>query len=413
MIANRILVWFIGLSVGGYSLLAAAAAALNYSDSLLSLLLRGVIVFLAAILLIRAIGRRSTNVAVVLMIAVGSFWVLYSLRIIYSTLLSLEPLSRSSADYYMWAFGACFLPMLAAARSVPNADSLTSAFRFTYGLLFCAVVLAAVFGSSMVATQASDLENTGRLRLEMLNPISLGHLGVTLAVFSVWQLMHKEKGIKKTWRGDSLLATGILLGFYIMVAANSRGPIIAACCCFLFIIAGSSLRRKSVMLLMGACIVILSFPLAAYLEETLGISAYDRLFSADVAADSSRQLLYEVAFQEFSLSPFTGAGLEVRGLQTYPHNLIMEAFMATGIFGGLFFLFLVIGLALSTLRLYKKNPEGGWIPLLFVQYLVASQFSGAIYSSTYFWLAVGLLIGLKRYKRGDVISLAMPKRRVV
>ena len=173
------------------------------------------------------------------------------------------------------------------------------------------------------------------------------------------------------------------------------------------------MRRKSVMLLIGICIVILSFSLATYLEETLGISAYDRLFSSDVAADSSRELLYGVAFQEFSMSPFTGAGLEVRGLQTYPHNLIIESLMATGIAGGVIFLFLVICLSLSTLKLYKKNPEGGWIPLLFVQYLIASQFSGALYSSTYFWLAVGLLIGLKRYKRDDVIDLAAPQGRAI
>lgn len=412
MTGNRILVWFIGLSVAGYSLLAAAAAALDYSDSLLSLLLRSVIVLLASILLIKAAGRRSNSATFVLMVLAGAFWFLYSLRIIYSTLLSLEPLSRSSGDYYMWAFGACLLPMLAAARSVPNPGSLKSAFRFTYGLLFCAVVLAAAFGSSMVLTQASDLENTGRLRLEMLNPISLGHLGVTLAVFSVWRLMHRDKGIKRRWQGNSLLMTGILLGFYIMVAANSRGPIIAASCCFLFIIASSNLRRKSILLLMGACIVILSFPLITYLDEALGISAFDRLFSSDVATDSSRQLLYEGAFREFSMSPFTGGGLEVRGLQTYPHNLVMEAFMATGIFGGLFFLLLIVCLSLSTFRLYKKNPEGGWIPLLFVQYLIASQFSGAIYSSTYFWLAVGLLIGLKRCRRDDVINLPRPQGQV-
>ncbi|WP_080642479.1 O-antigen ligase family protein [Variovorax paradoxus] len=411
MVGNRIPVYFVGLSVAGYSLLAAGAAALDYSDSLLSVVLRSVIVLLAAILLVRAVKRRNANVVAVLMIAIGLFWVLYFLRIIYSTLLSLEPLSRPSEEYYIWAFGACFLPMLAAARTVPNASSLTSTFRFTYGLLFLAVVLAVAFGSSMVVTQASDLENTGRLRLEMLNPISLGHLGVTLAVFSVWRLMHKDECVQRTWRGNLLLVMGVLLGLYIMVAANSRGPIIAACCCFLFIIAGSNFRRRSLMLLIGVCIVILLFPLATYLEQTLGISVYDRLFSADVASDSSRQLLYEVAFQNFSMSPFTGAGLEVRDLQTYPHNLIVEAFMTTGIFGGLLFIFFVGILALSALKLYKKKPEGGWIPLLFAQYLVASQFSGAIYSSTYFWLAIGLLIGLRRYKRDEVIGSAVPQTR--
>ncbi len=410
---NRIFVYFIGLSVGGYSLLAAAAAALDYSDSLLSLFLRAVIVLLAMALLIGAMRRKRTNVAIILMIAVGMFWVLYFFRIIYSTLFSFEPLSRSSGDYFVWAFGACFLPMLAAARSVPSEKILKSAFYFTYGLLFSAVALAVLFGSSMVVTQTADLENTGRLRLEMLNPISLGHLGVTLAVFSTWKLMQKDELSRRKWGATLLLIVGVFLGFYIMIAANSRGPIIAAFSCFLFIVGGSNLRQKSVVLLLGFSVLILLFPLAAYLEESLGISAYDRLFSSDIAADSSRQLLYEIALREFSASPFVGASLEVPGLQTYPHNLVVEAFMATGVFGGVCFLFLVARLALGALGLYKKIPEGGWIPLLFVQYLIAAQFSGSLYSSTYFWVAVGLLIGLKRFKRDGVPHLAMPKSQII
>ena len=37
----------------------------------------------------------------------------------------------------------------------------------------------------------------------------------------------------------------------------------------------------------------------------------------------------------------------------------------------------------------KARSSGGWVALLAVQYLVAAQFSGALYASTIMWSLIG------------------------
>ena len=75
---------------------------------------------------------------------------------------------------------------------------------------------------------------------------------------------------------------------------------------------------------------------------------------------------------------------------SYPHNLIVEAFMATGLLGGLIFLYL--NFRVLQLVHLMKDTEKFWLGLLFIQFFIFSMFSGNLYTSFFYWIFLTLVL---------------------
>lgn len=303
-----------------------------------------------------------------------------------------RPLFKEPSFYWMWGVGVCLIPFTSLAISVPKTVDWQRLFIWMYLLLSFSAVIAFLAGSAVAVDSVSgSYVETGRLRLDALNPISVGHMGVSVFLLSVWMLLNNKLNFFK----KIVVICLLVLGCYLTIAANSRGPLVAAGLCLFLLIFSSSSRKKFLsFFILIICLIVFS-PVAKYLEDEHGLTTYSRILGQSQKNEENvvvRENTYMNSINEFSDSPIFGAGLEESQSGSYPHNIVIEAFLATGIFSGLLFLGCLIFLSVRAFLIMSKDPAAGWCGLLFFQYLIAAQFSGAIYTVSTFWMAAAFIV---------------------
>jgi O-antigen ligase len=167
-------------------------------------------------------------------------------------------------------------------------------------------------------------------------------------------------------------------------------------------------RSLVVILLLGGVLVR-----GAYLvQERLGFRAVDRIVALrDLRADASTEVHVEGArgaWEEFLDHPAFGSGLDESRTGEYPHNVVIESFMATGVLGGAAFSIILLCSSVAAAKLMTTNATR-WISLLYVQYLVSALVSGALYLSGTMWCFIAAVIGLAAARQRDVM-LTSPLR---
>jgi hypothetical protein len=169
------------------------------------------------------------------------------------------------------------------------------------------------------------------------NSISFGHFGVS----GVLLAMHFYK------TGKIFAIYTFFLSLFFMLQAGSRGPLLTFILLILFIFIASKRNVKSLMYLLGF-IGILVVALGTYLASVFSQLApvlYNRVFfqTFDGEEDGREPLLME-ALNTFLQNPILGGkfAINLNGLTLYSHNLITDALMALGIFGGLSIIYLLI-----------------------------------------------------------------------
>jgi O-antigen ligase len=79
---------------------------------------------------------------------------------------------------------------------------------------------------------------------------------------------------------------------------------------------------------------------------------------------------------------------------SYPHNSIVEAFMAIGTFGGAVFTMLMLFAIIRAIRLIKRDVVMAWVPICFFQYLIGAMFSGGLFSNPLLWGMMAIMLGV-------------------
>lgn len=318
------------------------------------------------------------------------FWILYLIRMAYDTYWYGNLLIYEPALYWLWGIGGCFVPMLALAGPQYRADNSFNLFRWCLFFGFCACLLAWTSLSTMVETEYGSY-SSGRASLDTLNPISLGHLGVQIIILSIWRMFLAPS--VPSAKGVAALVAALALGGFIMLSANSRGPLVALVVTLLFALAASNYHRKYMIAALLALIAAVFASLARFIDEAIGTNIYDRILGQSQMDDvntRSRFDLFDSAASQFLDRPLFGYGLEDPVFGGYPHNLVVEAFMATGIFGGILFIIMLVLAVVSCRQILRRRPQYGWVALLLVQQIVAVQFSGSLAQSTILWALFGV-----------------------
>ena len=251
------------------------------------------------------------------------------------------------------------------------------------------------FGTTENLSVSGDSYDIGRLHIESVNPITMGYVGLSLLLLSTWPILMRVKNLTS---GKKLLAfAGAALGLYLIVAAASRGPVVTLFVVMCFYLLSVNLKKTWKPIVLALVFLTIGYNMAVHLEEAgrfRMISRIENAFSGDDIAVRDRQTAYTGAWQQFLDSPIVGDALEEKVTRFYPHNVILESLMATGVVGGVPFLVMfTLGIGCAY-RLLKWRAINGWVALIFIQYFTAAQFSGAIYSSTIMWTFLAATIAL-------------------
>lgn len=377
----------------GFSLLSGLTSIFGLNNTLFSLALRSLAVLAAITLSIRFF---KTEHRVVLWLFL-TFWIFYFVRLYISLYWLAEPVSRSHETYWIWSVGACFLPSLGILLGYSSVSF--ERLRHPPAILFLATaVFLIAIGRTTIVSQAGETYDISRLNLSSLNPISMGHSGVTVFLLGVGIIAAGHIDRRKKFICLAAISTGVALA----LLANSRGPILSLIFSVSVLILAQSKRRRTYWVGSMICAIALYFAYQQpeFLFGDLGpIARFSTVSSSGDGASIARFIAFKGAWEQFLGSPIFGDGIEERATQFYPHNVILEAFMSTGLLGGVPFLLIFITAIRSAWGLLRLNSQLSWVGLVALQQLVGAQFSGSIWGTGSLWVMMMLVIVCWRYER--------------
>lgn len=375
-----------GLLIGGYPIAAGLSSSLQIPGSALSITARVALIVASLLILIFFRRHHLTQHQHLFWLAFWWFWLTYVSRLFHDTVVQRVPSYFSPEEYFAFAVGACLFPAMAGAvRFHKDSSPLILWKTFFLVLLSMIVVLVGIW--TEVSRGAASFIDRGRLDIEKLNPISLGHLGASLTLLAMSVLYTKALlSLKK--RGIAVGA--FLLGLTLTLLSASRGPILSlfmALLCLWFF--GERIRRgrfAKILAAFGAFAFVIG---AALLAEESGFQVIHRLQALnDVWRDQSaagRIESYAGAWNQFLSSPLWGDKIVEVSTGYYPHNVILESLMATGLLGGLPFIVAVAIALRAAMTLIRSGASHGWVGLLCIQYVTGAMFSGALFLNNAMW----------------------------
>ncbi len=379
------------LSVFGYPITAALSLILGVDTRELSLPYRGLVLLLTLAVLLAAWlnSRRSPVPAIVGFLGAVSVAVL-TLRFAHDAVALDLPVSatQGAGEFALFFYCVTILPALALAFPL-HARYRNRTFRVLLWTAYVAVGLAVL----ALVVLNPEVESGARAEAEGLNAITFASIGALL-ILLIWCVPGKQMSAK----GWLLRGSGLVLGLVPMIMGASRGPII----CLIGTLALSHLiRRKSwrmpmLLLLASTAAIIASAPddwlgAATGLDDSFVVAK--RFSDIEDQSTAERLVVLGSSWDTFTANPWLGGALVEPVLQSYPHNVVLEALMVGGVLFGAIIIVLMIATSLRAIRLLKRSVEDPllrFIGMYAIFVLSMSMISGALYRSPDLWAAVAM-----------------------
>ena len=400
------------LNLSGYPIVASITGLLGLDNRLVALAFR-ILLLLGSVALIAAILTNRVRVyRGWVWVPMLVFWLVYLIRLILDTKIVVPPLSRGPNEYWMWAIGGCLLPLV-ALMARPNKATARNAPEAVLWVTGVAAVLVLAAIAMEIVSGISRVLETGRLEISTLNPISAGHLGGTLVLISMYSFFRGGQLRNMKWKTSVLLLL-ILAGLILVVLSGSRGALGATAICAAVFGISKLHRRGGALAVVGiGLLAVGTYHAASLAEDRLGLLTLSRIASAmspgrDTGASDRLELLSD-SWDQFLEAPVLGSGLEESNRRDYPHNVVVESFMATGLVGGVAFLLIIISAAWVAVRAIFTGAPHGWLALICLQYLIGAQVSGSLWGNTVMWSLIGATFGYCGLS-GSRIPLGIPRK---
>ena len=312
------------------------------------------------------------------------FWGLLSIRILYDLKVRTDIVVdvTKSQETIIYTFLTCLLPAFSVLRSIRSID-----FNLAFKWIFIGyVILIPLFyynNPFLFSLVDAGVRLSGNIAM---NTISFGQYGVTLALLALFW----NKQSDQVWQ----IALSILLiciGIFIMLRSGSRGPLITLIGCLIFFF--TSRQRSyvgSLCILLLFVVLLLSFStilldkiqeLSPVMASRLSLSGTETQFEELLTGRSG---LYGTAIAKFVNNPVLGDSFAIfsqNGSFTYSHNMILDAFMGLGLFGGVLFVIMLSFAFWSSYQIVHYQRQNWWLAMLCIQSIISFMFSGCFYQA--------------------------------
>ncbi len=324
------------------------------------------------------------------------FMIMYSFRF-FNDVYGNTVFSGNYQSYFFYLYLISWIPSLSFLMI-----DLKRSKEYLLTAQFTLLSLAILMTTRLSALRESQLGAAqGRLSSEALNPISLGVFSGSLIIIAVYILLEK-KGSENWLLTRVIPSISIVLGLFFLIAAASRGPIISTAVCLLLLLvsSGKKVLYVGIPTVLTGFYVIVDFILPSL--QGKGGSNLDRLTSAGGQSTDARTDLIGKSFELFSKNwhnTIFGYGVEIPK-EGYPHNLIVESFLATGVIGGCIFSLICLVAMIRALDLVMSHDPWSWVAVLYVQSFLMGLSSGSLFASAPFWyllFSVNVLWNKKDY----------------
>lgn len=388
-----LMAWFIPMVIVGYPIAGASTIFLRYVEpTTVTYGYRTLVVVLAGLAIMGALLRRR---APVFPVALTLFLVAYLVRLYVDDYIN----GVFRADFAMLFYAGGVLPPVVAVLFAGRVVQAEQLIRTTFYAALTACALLFMIGFLGLQSELiSSMEQTGgRLNLETVNSITIGHVGATLLIACVAAWYHPGRGVPRI-----LIAIASIIAVATMFQAGSRGPFVALGFCL--IVYSVVTRRWGVLFagLVGVVVVALT-------SSGDQIVILDRFTTVGWDKSSAAQFItQDYAIADFLDHPLVGNAYIEPATLDYPHNLIIDTAMSLGL----------VGLVLLAIVLFQAGREvvsrlrerEFLVALLFLEFFMAAQFSGSIWGHSNLLTATALLLVWSRTRR-EAAAIANPALR--
>ncbi|SEV94359.1 O-Antigen ligase [Chryseobacterium wanjuense] len=381
---NSLQVFFLTLMLYGYELISFFPDLLGIESRPVSIALR-VVVLVSGIFVVLKNRMQLTKIHYLLFF----FWFLYLLRLFYDTALTTKNILAPINDY--WSFSVLIIVSMFACTTQFSEKTLLTVKNYILVILF----IVNIWGLYNNITAPQIVPDDILIRADgnsSLNTVSFGKTSTILFFICFISLLKYKKNLLSI-----VFIIGMLLGLYNIFVAGSRGPliqliVIISLYTFVHI---RQVRLKYVLLAFIVGIVLLNlFP--SYFEASKLV--FQRIGETGFTAnenDQFRAMLLKSAWNQFLDHPFFGDAIETSMGNAYPHNIILESFMAMGIVGGLLSIVIfIVNIIIGTkvLKVFAYSFLGG----ILLMDTVGSISAGSIVNYLLIWPVLSLSINLSK-----------------
>ncbi|NOX41796.1 MAG: O-antigen ligase family protein [Alphaproteobacteria bacterium] len=383
------------MAVSGYPVIGLISTFLGITDDSISVPFRIFVVALAMVAFLQGKVRGGIRPVDGWL---AFFFVIYMFRLLWDAFV----MEVTGADSALLAFSVTVLVPVIVLALTANAWN-------DRNVAMCFVVVGTIVSAGGIWLSQSGIvdityfEETGRLGFTKINPISLGHVGVTTVLASIVLFVRSSSNSSK---GFALACAGISLAMIYFAA--SRGPVVAFIASIIAYILFSGRWKYAIF----AFVVIYVSILVLSTINIYTLLEHLRLTSIITNRDTSavaRLEVYDEAFEAFKQYPIFGRSFALPVSGGWVHNIFLESAMALGVIGLATIIIVIIRSFVSSIRAFRSGNT--MAAFLFLQFVVAAQFSGALWGWPGLWIGVAL-VNAGRRKRGRVRQVPRPVMRV-
>lgn len=403
---NRILVFGIALLAFSYPIVTSWLLILGVDTTLGNVAVKALITGLFLLVLI--FGRARNFDGIIAASPLLIFFVFYGCRLLFDVILG-DVVHVGQSKFYTLAyfFGLTLLPAIVTSLHLTKADA-----PLLHRWLFWAVIAANV---SILVYMASEgvLETTevfsGRFEVKgelegttVLNPIMVGLMGAILVAYTVGRL--GAFALPSPWQQayhGALLAAG---GSNILAGA-SRGPALALgvtilVTLYLLVRSNSGARglklRGKLWIYGGALAAVLLYLIITQSETVFLFQRFAMMFDQSMGrVVELRHVIFSQAWQDFLSAPILGFSYMTSG-GYMPHNMFLEALMATGLVGSVFLLLAMIAVLRGGWRLLlgRAGSAGISVALAGLCLFIVGLSSGSVGQFPEYWIFLTIVMVL-------------------
>ncbi|HMP73238.1 MAG TPA: O-antigen ligase family protein [Kiritimatiellia bacterium] len=322
------------------------------------------------------------------------FWCFYGIRLLLD--LYLDPpqeLRLRESEYLQLAIGGALIPALAFATA-PNLKFNRKLLLILATTGFLTLLVAIYLFRDILGTQFGRVGGSQtEIAFGSLNTGYLASSVLTLALFII---------IEHAKLRTLILGVVLFLPALVGIALGaSRGPVIAVIACLAAMLLAKLRTGGLGWVATIAAIFALALPHLTIWFADLGSNLANRfevLFLDERLLGTTRAAIWSDCWRQFLEAPLLGSGIDDRSRIHYPHNIIIESFMTTGMIGGMAFLIFLAGALRSSFALLSHPAtchQIGWVALLAIHYTVNAMVSGALYTNFLFWAFATTVISLR------------------
>jgi O-antigen ligase len=381
-----------GLSIFGFPIVSTLPVIMNVDSTPISVAYRALVLGLSLLAITAGLRASWPRVSGIGVMSFSAILGVMLARLSWDSVVAPLPLNLEWGNLWLYAVGMTILPA-AVFLFIPTTQMLRSCYLSTFWLGVIAV-LAIPVGVLFSVTDPSTLD---RLQTDVLNPISVGNVGVSLVAVCLADFTGRGGSVARyAARVFRLIFGG--LGAAVALLSGSKGPVLA----LVVIITMATMLRGAPEQWRARLVprlISLAVVLAVLASGLVAVSEFFPVLERFMEASgqfstAAREQLMSDALLQFEESPVLGSATVEYNQHFYPHNILVESLMVGGVAGfAALAAYLVVGVHAAAI-VYARSPQYRWLVLLAVQYLTDSMFSGALYLSATFWISSMIVIAV-------------------